>query len=201
MTDDSRPSVVLAQILNALKTAMAKFKFPHNPNADRENPFENAQGTNPFGDDSKDLADDQKQPAVEANPYSAAEVSSVQPYRPDDFETFLPSRGAFVGWLGLLGCGLQLLAIVVAVLAIVAVGDFLEGFAYGLPLQLIGLAVSVPAWIMGQIDSKAIAAGAMEERGRRATRWGLWLGIFGTLLGASQLFTYAGLFLFEELFA
>jgi hypothetical protein len=54
---------------------------------------------------------------------------------------------------------------------------------------------------MAQIDVKAIAAGAMEEGGRRATRWGLVLGIVGTLLGASQLFLYFGLFLFEEFFA
>jgi hypothetical protein len=73
--------------------------------------------------------------------------------------------------------------------------------AYGLPGQLIGLAVCVPAWVMAQIDVKAIAAGAMEEGGRRATRWGLVLGIVGTLLGASQLFLYFGLFLFEEFFA
>jgi hypothetical protein len=54
---------------------------------------------------------------------------------------------------------------------------------------------------MAQTDVKAIAAGAMEENGRRATRWGLVLGIVGTLLGASQLFLYFGLLLFEEFFA
>jgi hypothetical protein len=106
-----------------------------------------------------------------------------------------------VWWLGLIGCGIQLVAIVVAVIAILAVGDFLEGIVYGLPGQLIGLAVSVPAWIMGQSDAKAIAAGAMEEGGRRATWWGLWLGIVGSLLGASQLFFYFGLLIFEQFYA
>lgn len=179
---------------------MAKFKFPRNPNADRENPFEDEQGANPFGDNAAPVIDGESQTVGEQNPYAAAESNAVQPYRPDDYETFLPNRGALVWWLGLIGCCIQLLAIVVAVLAIFAVGDFLEGMAYGLPGQLIGLAFSIPAWIMGQTDVKAITAGAMEEGGRRATRWGLWLGLVGTLLGASQLFLFFGLVLFGEFF-
>ncbi|MBC8354207.1 MAG: hypothetical protein H8E66_19615 [Planctomycetes bacterium] len=186
---------------------MAKFKFPRNPNADRENPFENGEGANPFGDDSGAVdSDGESESSPEQNFYataekSAIESSSVQPYRPDDYETFLPSRGSLVWWLGMVGCCVQLLAIAVAVIAIVAIGDFLEGLAYGLPGQLIGIAISVPAWVMGQSDSRAIAAGAMEEGGRRATKWGHWLGALGTLLGASQLLLYASLFIFEEFFA
>jgi len=180
---------------------MAKFKFPRNPNADRENPFEDEQGANPFGDDKTPAIDAESQTAAKQNPYAAVESSDVQPYRPGDYETFLPNRGALVWWLGLIGCCIQLLAIVVAVLAIVWVGDFLEGMAYGLPGQLIGLAVSIPAWITGQIDVKAIAAGAMQEGGQRATRWGFWLGIVGTLLGLSQLFLFFGLLIFDEFFA
>jgi hypothetical protein len=180
---------------------MAKFKFPRNPNADREDPFEDGQGANPFGDDATPVSDVESPSSAEQNPYAAAESKGVQPYLPDDYETFLPNRGALVWWLGVVGCCIQLLANVVAVLAIFAVDDFLEGMTYGLPGQLIGLAVSVPAWIMGQTDMKAIAAGAMEEGGRRATRWGLRLGIMGTMLGASQLFLYFGLLLYEEFYA
>lgn len=180
---------------------MAKFKFPRNPNADRTNPFEDGQGANPFGDDSAPVSDAESQSAAERNPYASAEANAVQPYRPGDFETFLPNRGALVWWLGLIGCGIQFLAIVVAVVAVIAVGDFLGGVVYGLPGQLIGLAVSVPAWIMGQIDAKAIAAGAMEDGGRRATWWGLWLGVVGTLVGAGQLFLYFGLLIFEAFYA
>ena len=180
---------------------MAKFKFPQNPNADRQNPFEGEDGANPFGDDTGSASDAERSAASEQNPYSTAEVESIQPYQPGDYETFLPNRGGLVWWLGLIGLCIQLLAIMVAIIAIVAVGDFLEGIAYGLPGQLIGLALSIPAWIMGQSDVKAIAAGAMEEAGRRATRWGLWLGIVGTLLAAGQLFFYFGLLIFEEFYA
>ena len=179
---------------------MAKFKFPQNPNADRKNPFEDGQGANPFGDAAASASDTDSQEAAESNPYAAAESSNVQPYRPGDFETFLPNRGAWVWWLGMVGCCIQLIAIVVAVVAMVFVGDFLEGLVYGLPGQLIGLALCVPAWIMGQVDARAIAAGAMEDRGRRATWWGLWLGVIGTLHGVSQLFLYFGLLLFEEFY-
>lgn len=176
---------------------MAKFKFPRNPNADRENPFEDEQGANPFGDDTKA----EGEPATEDNPYAAADVSAAQPYQPGEYETFLPNRGGLVWWLGIIGGGIQMLAIIVAAIAILVVGDYLEGIAYGLPGQLIGIAISIPAWIMGHSDMQAIAAGAMEEEGRRATRWGWLLGILGTLLGASQLFLYFGLLIFEEFFA
>lgn len=179
---------------------MAKFNFPQNPNADRENPFEDGQGANPFGDDAAPARGDGSQVAADGNLYATNESSAVQPYRPGDYETFLPSRGGMVLWLGVVGCCLQLLAIVVSVLAILSVGEFLEGMAYGLPGQLLGLAVSLPALIMGQTDVKAIAAGAMEASGRRATRWGLGLGIVGVLLGASQLILFFGLLLFEEFF-
>jgi hypothetical protein len=186
---------------------MAKFKFPQNPNADRTNPFEDGQGANPFGDAAAPANDPGNPEAADnseaagSNPYAAAESSSVQPYRPGDFETFLPNRGVWVWWLGLIGCCIQLVAIVVAVVAMVSVGDFLGGLVYGLPGQLIGLALSVPAWIMGQVDAKAIAAGAMEDGGRRATWCGLRLGVIGTLLGVSQLFLYFGLLLFVEFYA
>ena len=180
---------------------MAKFKFPRNPNADRENPFEDEQGVNPFGDDAAPAIDAESQTPADQNLYSTAESSEVQPYRPGDYETFLPNRGALVWWLGFIGCCIQLLAIVVAAIAVMAVGEVLQGMAYALPGQLIGIAVSAPGWIMGQSDVKAIAAGAMEEGGWRATRWGLWLGIIGTLLGASQLFFFFGLLIYGDFFA
>lgn len=180
---------------------MSKFKFPRNPNADRENPFEDGQGANPFGDDAAPVTGAESSTDAEENPYAAAESSAAQPYKPGDYETFQPNRGKLVWRLGLAGFCLQILAIIVAVLAIIIIGDFLEGTAYALPGQFIGLAISVPAWIMGQVDAKAIAAGAMEEGGRRATRWGLLLGALGTLLGAGQLFLYFGLVIFDAIFA
>ncbi len=180
---------------------MAKFKFPLNPNADRKTPFEDGQGANPFGDDAALASDADTSESAEPNPYAAAEPNAVQPYRPGDFETFLPNRGVLVWWLGLIGFCIQLIAIAVAVIAMYVAGDFLEGMVYGLPGQLIGLAVSVPAWIMGHSDAQAIAAGAMEDGGRRATWWGLWLGVIATILGAGQLLAYCGLLLFEEFYA
>jgi hypothetical protein len=177
---------------------MAKFKFPRNPHAANENPFEDEQGANPFVDDAAPANSPASQSAADQNPYAVAEPSAVQPYQPGDYETFLPDRSGMVWWLGLIGCCIELLAMVVAIVAILSLGEFLQGMAYGLPGQLIGLAVSVPAWIMGQSDARAIAAGAMEARGRRATQWGLWLGIFGTLLAVSQLFLFFGFVLLQE---
>lgn len=193
------PSGVQARPIQ--KAVMAKFKFPRNPNADRGNPFEDEQGDNPFGDEAPPAIDAESPATSEQNPYASAEPSEVQPYRPGDYELFLPHRGELIWWLGVIGCSVQLLAILVAALAIFSVGDFLSGLVYGLPGQLVGLAVSVPAWIMGHNDVRAIAAGAMKAEGRRATQWGLWLGILGTLLAAGQLVLYFGLIVFEEFFA
>ncbi len=180
---------------------MAKFKFPKNPNADRKNPFEGQDGANPFGDGAGPANDDQvRDPSQDENVYASSDTGQVQPYRPTDFETFLPNRGRLVWWLGFAGCCIQLISIVVVIIAVVVVGDYLEGIVFGLPGQLIGLAVSIPAWILGATDAKAIAAGAMEDEGSTANRWGLLLGIVGTMLGVTQLFAYFGLVLFDQFY-
>lgn len=184
-----------------LESVMAKFKFPKNPGADRENPFEDKDGVNPFCEGTTQQEQGTTEQAEESNPYASAESNAVQPYQPGDYETFLPNRGTLVCTLGIVGFLIQLIAIAVAVIAVVAVGDSLEGIAYGLPGQLIGLAVCIPGWIMGHSDVRAIDAGAMEEGGLRATRWGLRLGVVGTLLGAGQLFLYFGLLFFAEFYA
>ncbi len=180
---------------------MAKFEFPKNPNADRTNPFEGDDGANPFGDGAAPAEDDQvHDPAQAENVYASGDTGQVQPYLPTDYETFLPNRGRLVWWLGFAGCCIQLLSIVVIIVAVVVTGDNLQGIVYGLPGQLIGLAVSIPAWILGASDAKAIAAGAMEDEGSSANRWGLLLGVVATILGVTQLFGYFGLLLFDQLY-
>lgn len=182
---------------------MSAFKFPRHPGR-RENPFQDAGGRNPFGDEEA-LAESASGSAGDADarsgPYAASlQDPRVQPYRPDDYETFLPHRSGWVLWLGLLGAGLQLLAVLIAAVAILIVDDFLEGAAYGLPCQLLGLGLSVPAWILGQSDLLAMEAGAMDATGLNRTRFGLRLAIAGTLLGVGQLLTFVGLALFRQLY-
>ncbi len=46
------------------------------------------------------------------------------------------------------------------------------------PLFVLGAA----AWLMGGNDLKAMAAGRMDVRGARSTRWGRWLGLAGLAL-------------------
>jgi hypothetical protein len=180
---------------------MAEFKFPKNPHAAQANPFDDGEGSNPFGGDAEERTNDFDGTSPHGqNPYQTSTSSSIQPYHPGDYETFLPNRGPLVWWLGLVGLGIQLLAVAIAVIAVVSIGDFLEGIAFGLPGQLIGIAISLPAWIIGQSDSRAIAAGAMEEGSRRATHWGLFLGRIGTVLGACQLVFYFGLLFYDGLF-
>ena len=74
-----------------------------------------------------------------------------------------------------------------AAIAVLLVGEFTTGFAYGVPAQLFGLALSIPAWILGESDLKAIRAGAMDQTGETDTKRGLWLGILASLIGGGQL--------------
>ncbi len=176
---------------------MAKFQFPDHPGVGRQNPFAGESGVNPFGDVESSAPSDTVEPN---NPYQSgeAESSALQPYRPDDYESFLPSRGPWVFGLGLTGFIVQLLAIMVSLGIMASGADYLPALAYGLPGQLLGLAVSVPAWIMGQSDRQAMSRGAMETSGQQATRSGLRLAIIGTLLGSGQMLWFVGLLIAAE---
>jgi hypothetical protein len=185
-----------------LAVAMSKFKFPRNPGVGREDPFEDERGKNPFGDDAKaDPRTDDVGGPSDGNPYAAQEQATTQPYEPADYETFLPHRGSLVFWFGVVGAGLQIVAIGMVVIAVWWTEEFLNGVVFGLPGQLLGLAVSVPAWVIGHSDFRAIEAGAMDSEGRRATRAGLRLGIAGSVSGVTQLLLYLGLLIYNAVYA
>lgn len=175
---------------------MSKFKFNNPLDTDRPNPFRDGAGENPFGD-GQPSGSEAPQPTA-ANPYSAQDSAqeqetSVQPYRPEDYETFLPHRAGLVYWLGLSGCFVQTASVVIAAIAVLLVDEFTMGLAYGVPTQLFGLALGLPAWILGHSDLKAIRAGAMDQEGERDTKRGLQFGIAATLLGIAQIILLIGL--------
>jgi len=171
---------------------MSKFEFPNNPGVDRPNPFEGTDGKNLFGDEFQTA--DARLGTVDGNPYTAESQEGVQPYQPGGYETFLPHRGRLVFRMGATSCWVQAVGVIITGLAIL-LGGFIEGFVYSLPAPLFGLALSVPAWLLGHGDWAAIEAGAMDSEGKRSTRLGLWCGIVGTFVGGLHLvFMIATLF-------
>jgi len=129
-----------------------------------ENPLLDEEGKNRFADEDQapvTTTDDD-------NPYHSTADAGVT-YRPDDFDSHLPHRGRMVLLLGATGFAVSC----VAALAIVYLG----------PFGAISLALSLPAWLLGNADLSAMRAGAVDPAGRGMTRTGMILGIIGTFIG------------------
>ncbi len=138
-------------------------KYPGNSDEEPKNPFSDEQGNNPFADREETGAGATETMASE-NPYrGGGGAGGSAPRRVGGFETTLPHRGGTVLTLGIAG------------LFGAAV------FAFCWPMLAINLFVTLPAWLMGQADLRAMQAGAMDPEGRGTTRAGYLLGIFGTL--------------------
>ncbi|MFV1964601.1 MAG: hypothetical protein ACC628_04205 [Pirellulaceae bacterium] len=159
-------------------------RFPGSPNIDQTNPFEDERGANPFGDKGMSLP-------VKANPYGGPADRRSRPYQPNDFETTFPSRSGLVLTCGISGVVLVTIGVVLSVLAVLVSIEWPQALIYGAPFNFLGLVVSVPGWIFGRHDRRAMKAGAMETKGRRGTNIGYLLGILGTIIGTLPA---AGLF-------
>jgi hypothetical protein len=114
---------------------------------------------NPFADSGAPTVPAGDQPyAAPAGPQEDVDAS--------EFYQAVPHRGVMLLLLGIFGL----------------VGVFLSGWAgfYCLPLGLVNLGLTIPAWIMGRGDLKAIRRGAMDASGRGMTQAAWILGFIGT---------------------
>jgi hypothetical protein len=151
-------------------------RFPGSPNINQTNPFEDEHGENPFGDEG--VASPAK-----ANPYDGPADVRTRPYQPQDYETFLPSRPGLVLTFGIVGLLLVIVGVAITVSGALSTTEWSDALMYGAPFHLLGLVVSVPGWIFGRHDRRAMKAGAMETRGRLRTSIGYLLSILGTIIG------------------
>jgi hypothetical protein len=126
------------------------------------------------------------------NPYQAGSQYAQQPPGkplPPGYIRLRPHRANTVLALGISG----------AVMAIV--GGMMSYaccvFAF---VPMISLALSIPAWVMGQQDLAAISAGEMDPAGRDSTTIGMIAGIVGVALIALGVLLIAGLMLFYFVF-
>ena len=99
------------------------------------------------------------------NPYASPRESAGWPAA-RGYERFPPHRGGLILGLGISG-------VVISVI----------GFLLCAVLPVFALGLSIPAWVMGRNDLRAIDAGAMDPTGRGSTMAGMVMGIVGTVLG------------------
>ncbi len=133
-------------------------KYPGASDEGEKNPFNDEQGNNPFAD-RETLGSETEAP--NANVYTSG-VTGNPVHAVGGFETTLPHRGGVIFTMGLVGI----------------LGAAILAFCW--PVLFLNLLVTLPAWLMGQADLRAMRAGAMNTEGRGMTLAGYVMGILGT---------------------
>lgn len=151
-------------------------RFPRAPQLGPR-PFEDPNGPNPFADEPG------KAIPYPDSVFASSAAGEIQPYRPGDFVPALPNRSARVLGLGMVAMFFSATSLLILLLALSS-GGLSSLLVYSWPTGLLAFSFSIPAWIMGGADLRAIRAGAMAPEGFRRTRIGYWCGCIATLTGA-----------------
>ena len=93
---------------------MAKFEFPKNPGTQRENPFEDAKGENPYSDGTTQAPDK----AIKENVFAGPADSAGRSYTPGDYEAILVPNPKVALGLAIVGMVLSACGVIGAGLAI-----------------------------------------------------------------------------------
>lgn len=135
-------------------------KYPGDSEEPSGDPFLDPEGHNRFAD--RDEGPIPAGAAETTGPYASA-TGGMPAHRVGGYATTLPHRGGTVLSLGLFGL------------------FGAAGAAFCFPLLMVNLLLTLPAWLMGQSDLRAIQAGAMDPAGRGMTLAGYVMGILGTI--------------------
>ncbi len=100
--------------------------------------------------------------------------------RREDGRDYEPHRGPMVLVFGIIGCVLFVFEICVGWIG-------LPGAIIAIVLSLIGMGLSVTAWVLGGKDLGLMRKGKMDPEGRGNTQGGYVCGIIGTVLNAITL--------------
>jgi hypothetical protein len=152
---------------------MTARRFPRSPEI-TPRPFDGGQ--NPFADDVTTPI------PISDNPLQAPVSDDVQPYLPSDYVQSLPDRSARVMFFGVVGAFFVGISLIIAAVVLSTALWSVE-LVYCFPADLVGLAFTIPAWMMASRDLRAVRAGAMDPSGLGRTRVGYWCGCIGTLIG------------------
>jgi hypothetical protein len=167
---------------------MGKFEFPKNPGTQRENPFEDAQGDNPYSDGEAQPVD-----AIKDSIFAGPADSADRSYKPGDYEAILVPNPKGALRLAIAGMVLSACGVIGAGFAIAGTGTWITPLFYVLPLQFASLAFATPAGIIARRDLRAIKAGAMSGEGRGKSRLAFWFAAGAGLLGTVPVVIYFGL--------
>jgi hypothetical protein len=153
---------------------MSSRRFPRSPEISPK-PFDG--GPNPFADENA------QEIRYSENPLAAPSTGEVQPFKPTDFVQTQSDRSQRVMMLGLVGAAFIGVSMLIAVIVAIAARALSTELVFCFPTNLLGLALCIPAWILGSRDLRAMDAGVMDDSGRPRTRIGYLCGCLGTLLG------------------
>jgi hypothetical protein len=151
-------------------------KYPGDSEQPSSDPFSDKEGRNPFSD-RDEVPAEVIGPTADTNLYQGG-AGGLPAHVVGGFVATLPHRGSTVLTLGILGI----------------IGAAI--FAFCWPMLTINLFVTLPAWLMGQSDLRAMQAGAMNREGRGMTLAGFWLGVAGTA-GTAILFVVMAWYSFK----
>lgn len=153
---------------------MTTRRFPRSPEI-TPRPFDG--GPNPFADDVTAPVSHNE------NPLAAPAANEVQPYKPTDYVPTLPERSSRILTFGIIGASFMAISVLVLAVVFFSTPLWSPELVYCLPANLLGLAFTIPAWIFGSTDLRAMQAGAMDKASRTRTRIGYHCGWIGTLVG------------------
>ena len=158
------------------------FRYPAHPNTNRTDPFQDAEGKNPFADEGVNPE------KTSDNPYAVSAVSEPLLCPADSCVVVYPHRGRTIFWLGMTGC-CSALGAALALAGILAASAIAGGLSVMccLLLFIVSLTAGGTAWMIGRQDLRAIRAGAMDPDGLRLTQRGHRLGVAGTLISLGML--------------
>jgi len=174
---------------------MAKFEFPKNPGTQRENPFEDAQGDNPYSNGEAQPAD-----GIKDNVFAGPADSADRSYEPGDYEAILVPNPKGALRLAIAGLVLSACGVIGAGLAIAGSGNWVTPLFYVLPLQFASLAVAAPAGIIARRDLRAIKAGAMSDEGRGKSLFALCAASAAGILGSVPVLIYFWILITQFIF-
>jgi hypothetical protein len=158
---------------------MTRRRFPRSPNVP----------AGPFDADHNPFADEITTPvSSNDNPLAAPTCTEVQPFVPVDYEQTQFDRSSRTLSLAGFGAAFVAASLVIAVVVAIRSSPFTTELVYCLPTNLLGLALSLPAWIAARADWRAIEAGVMADTSRQRTRIAWWVSFLATWLGTIPFF-------------
>lgn len=114
------------------------------------------------------FAEEMEEQPYEADPYASPHSEGYSTKQAGHYDAAIPGRGGVLLILGIAGLAVAIIGLIPLLCC--------------LPINVLALALTVPAWLMSQHDLEGMALGAIDDSDRGRTRAAHLLGIGGTAL-------------------